>query len=219
MVQFNLLPDVKIEYIKAQRTRRMVMSVSILASAVALGIFLILLLTVAVWQRKTISDLSGDIKAESSKLQNTPSLNKILTIQSQLGSLDQLHSQKPAAERAFGFLSQVTPSEASISDYNVDFTAGTMTISGSAGNLDTINTFTDGLKFTKYSVGDSDEKKNAFSEVVLTTFSRTANAATYTIDLKFDPVIFSNTEQVTLSVPNMVTTRSIIEKPLFTGGN
>lgn len=219
MIQFNLLPDVKIEYIKAQRVRRMVTGISILASAAALGIFLILLLTVAVWQRKTINDLSSDIKAESSKLQSTPSLNKILTIQGQLGSLDQLHSQKPAAERAFNFLSQVTPSEASISDYNVDFTAGTMTISGSAGNLDTINTFTDGLKFTKYTVGDSSEKKDAFSSVVLTAFSRTANAATYTIDLKFDPDIFNNTEQVTLSVPNMVTTRSIIEKPLFTGGN
>jgi hypothetical protein len=98
---------------------------------------------------------------------------------------------------------------------------GTMTITGSAGNLDTVNTFTDGLKFTKFTVDDGKDKQDAFSEVVLTTFSRTLNSATYTIDLKFDPVIFSNTQKVNLLVPNMVTTRSIIEQPkeLFTGGN
>lgn len=221
MIQFNLLPDVKVEYIKAQRIKRMVMSISLLASGVALGIFLILFLTVAVWQRKTINDLSGDIKTQSSKLQSTPSLAKILTIQSQLGSLDQLHGQKPAAERAFDFLSQVTPSDASISDYDVDFVGGQMTLSGNASNLDTINTFTDGLKFTKYTVDGSKDKKDAFSEVVLTTFSRAASAATYTITLKFDPIIFDNTQKVSLIVPNMVTTRSIIEQPteLFGGGN
>lgn len=268
MIQFNLLPDVKLEYIKAQRTKHFVVAISVLASAASLGLFIILVLTVNVWQSKTIKDLSGDIKTTSSELKSTKDLNKILTVQSQLGSLSTLHSQKPASQRLFGYLSQVTPAKATISDITADFTLNTLSITGKAPSLDVVNTFTDALKFTSYGQGavkgvwtdgtsyktneavshgrdiyvattdneasDNTEPgvgsdwqsnwkvaPNAFSGVVLSSFGRTEDGASYTITLSFDPAIFSNENAVSLLVPNIVTTRSIVEQPsvLFDGSN
>lgn len=213
MIQFNLLPDVKLEYIKAQRTKRFVTAISLLASGASLFIFAVLALTVNVWQAKTINDLSDDINATSNQLRATPDLNKILTVQSQLNSLDDLHGQKPAVKRLFGYLSQVTPTEATIGDMTADYAANTMSISGRAPTLDAVNTFTDGLKFTKYQLEGSTETVVAFSDVVLSSFGRSEDGASYTIDLAFDPVIFDNTQDVELLVPSIVTTRSITEKP------
>ena len=62
MIQFNLLPDVKLEYIKAKRTKRSVMLVSIIATGVALGISIMLFLTVSVLQKQHINNLNNDIQ-------------------------------------------------------------------------------------------------------------------------------------------------------------
>lgn len=213
MTQFNLLPDVKLEYLRTQRLQRLVVSVSILAGAVALVVFLIMVLTVDVWQKKTISDLKGDIKTSSKQLQDTPGLNKILTIQNQLGALGSLHDAKPVTPRLFGFLSQVTPTDVTISNMSTDFTAYTMSISGDAPSLDAVNTFVDSLKFTKYTVTGSSDKTPAFSDVVLATFSRDNSGAKYNITLTYDPKIFSTASEVQLVVPDIISTRSVTEQP------
>ena len=221
MIQFNLLPDVKLEYIKTQRTKHFVVSTSVIAAIASIAVFAVLVLTVDVWQKKTIGDYSNDIKKTSDQLRSTPDLNKILTVQSQLGSLESLHDTKPAAARLFGYLSQVTPTKATISDITADFTANTLSITGDAPSLDVVNTFTDGLKFTKYQVGSTGDKTTAFSQVVLSSFGRSNEGATYTITLSFDSKIFSNSSDVKLLVPSITTTRSIIEQPsaLFDQGS
>lgn len=220
MIQFNLLPDVKLEYIKTERLKQLVVTVSFLASAAALALLIILVLTVDVWQKKSLSDLSNDIATSSKQLRSTPDLSKILTVQNQLGQLTTLHDQKYVDSRLFGYLSQVTPTQATISTMNTDNTQNTMSISGDAPSLDVVNTFVDGLKFTKYTVAGSTESQNAFSNVVLSTFGRSGEGASYTITLSFDPVIFSNANKVTLKVPDIVSTRSVIEQPsaLFNEG-
>lgn len=212
MIQFNLLPDVKLEYLKAQRTKRLVVSVSVLAGAAALALLLILLVVVDGLQKKNIHDLSADITSSSAKLRATPNLSKILTVQNQLGALTKLHDQKPSATRLFDFLGQMTPANVTISKLDADFTQNTLSISGAAPSLDEVNTFTDTLKFTTYQAGSATGAK-AFSSVVLSTFSRNDKDASYTITLAFDPAIFSNATDVQLTVPNIVTTRSTVEQP------
>jgi len=101
MIQFNLLPDVKIEYIKTRNRKRMMMLVSIITSAVCFGVFVLLFLFVRVNQVKYMSDLDKDIKSTTSKIQSTPDLDKILTIQSQLNSLPDLHAKKVVSSRPF----------------------------------------------------------------------------------------------------------------------
>lgn len=213
MIQFNLLPDVKLEYVKAQRTKRLVTSLCLLSSAAALSLMIVLILTVDVWQRKTINDLSGDIKTASDELKAVPDLDKILTVQGQLNVINGLHDSKPAATRVFGFLSQVTPKNATLNEVTLDYVNNTITISGNAPSLDVVNQFTDSLKFTKYTLASSDQSENAFSGVVLSDFSRNSEDAGYTIDATFNSDIFSNTEQVKLKVPSLITTRSVTEQP------
>ena len=186
MIQFNLLPDVKLEYLRTRRTKRMVISGSLLLSAIALVIFLLLLFTVDVFQKKNMNDLNRDIKTYSTQLQGTTDINKILTIQNQLSVLPSLHDQKAAASRTFGYIQQLTPNNATISNLKLDYTQNAVTITGAAPSLDVVNTFTDTLKFTKYSTTDqSVTGKPAFTNVVLSSFSRDSTNASYTITAAF----------------------------------
>jgi hypothetical protein len=184
--------------------------------AIVTSVIIIVGLVSAVFgvQRKTIADLSRDIDSVASELQGTPDLTKMLTVQNQLNSLPELHEGKPMASRIFEYITQSTPADASISRLLVDFSAQGMTISGSAASLGTVNTFADTLKFATYHVSSNpQEEVPAFSNVVLATFDRDSEDASYTITLTFDPVIFSEAEEVTLTVPNKITTRSQTEQP------
>ena len=200
MIQFNLLPSVKQEYIKTQRVKRLVVSASFIASAAAFAILVIALFSVYIVQHKAISDLNDDVTKYSSTLKNTPHISDILTVQSQLNSLSTLNGQKPVASRLFSYLAQLTPTQATISDLHLDFTSKALSISGNAPNFEVINTFVDGLKFTNYSVTGSSATKAAFSSVVTSSFSRSAKSATYTITMTFDPVIFDVADDVVLTV-------------------
>lgn len=202
MIQFNLLPDVKQEYIRAERMKHLMVSVSLVASAGALVLLVVAFSSVYIAQKKIISDLNDSITSSSRKLKDEPNISDILTVQSQLGSLDTLNNQKPVASRMFGYLSQVTPTQTTISDIRTDFTQSTMNISGNSPSLDAVNTFVDSLKFTNYTVKGASDVKPAFSSVVLANFSRSATSATYSIALSFDPAIFSVTGDVTLLVGN-----------------
>ena len=218
MIELNLLPDVKLEFIKAQRSRRLVLIVSVMVSVLSIAL-LAGLLSVDALQKKHLSDLSRNITSESSKLQNEPQINKILTVQNQLESLTALHAGKPAASRLFDYLNQVTPAAVSITSLNVDFTQQTATITGTSDALSTVNKYVDTLKFTTYTTKDNPTATKAFSNIVLSSFgintstTDSTQAATYTITLSYDKTIFDITQDVTLTVPSLVTTRVQLAQP------
>lgn len=213
MIQFNLLPDIKLEYIRTKRSKRLIILGSVLASAAALLILVLLLLIVDGIQKKHLNDLNKDVSTMTHQLQNTPDLSKVLTVQNQLKNLPALHDKKPVATRLAGYLGQITPAQISISQLEVDFTGSTIHIIGAANSLGTVNTFIDTMKFTTYSVGDSTNSQKAFSEIVLSSFGRDDKGASYEINLKFDPLIFDSKSDVKLNVPKQITTRSETEKP------
>lgn len=217
MIQLNLLPDVKLEYIKAQRSRRLVLSVSVIVSLIAVAL-LVVLFSYDLLQKKHISDLSKDINNESSQLQNEPNINDILTVQNQLASLSQLHAQKPSASSTFNYLNELTPVNVDITDFTVDFTKQTFVITGTANALSDVNQYVDTLKLTTYTTNQNSTPTKAFSNVVLTNFGLTSTStggkpASYTISLSYDPNIFNITYQVTLSVPSTTTTRLETQQP------
>lgn len=214
MIQFNLLPDVKLEYLRARRNKRLVVGGSMVVIAASLFVLLLLASIIYGVQKKSLHDLNNDIGRYTQQLKSTPDLNKILTVQNQLGVLTSLHDQKAVASRLFPYLTQVTPKAASISQLNVDFSQDTISITGSANSLDVVNTYADTLKFTTYKTPDSsDSSKNAFSKVVLSQFSRSNTGATYTITASFDPAIFNSNATTDLSVPHIISTRSATEQP------
>lgn len=223
MTQFNLLPDVKLDYIRSQRVKQMVVGAAVITGAVSLFILIIMFLVVNVFQKKYISDMNKDIKNSTYQLNQIPDLDKVLTIQNQLNSLPALHNSRPVVSRLNTYLGQIVPAQIDISSLNVDFDQHTMIITGSTNSLITVNTFVDTLKFTTYTVAGSnnDNNNSAFDPVVLTSFSADAtttnkNKATYTITLSYNPAIFDSQQDVKLIVPpGKITTRSETEKPLF----
>lgn len=211
MVQFNLLPDVKLEFVKTQRTKHLLTMISVVVSIVALTVLLLSFVSVDVVQKKSLSDLDRDITKYSGQLKSVNDLDKILTVQNQLNTLETLHQQKPVASRLFKYISQVTPGGAGLNKLSVDFTGNTMTIGGSAGSLDVVSTYTNTLKATTYTIGASKDAPatpsvHAFSSVVLSTFGRDTNGATFTITCSFDPAIFNTSNNVTLVVPQTAQT-------------
>jgi len=213
MIQFNLLPDVKVEYMKARQSKRMVLLVASGLAGFSFLIFVALFLAVNVFQTKHISDLNKDIKNYTAQIKAIPDLDKILTVQNQLGSLTTLHGQKPATSRLMDYLGQLTPAQATISSVKLDYATNTLSLSGSADALSTVNKYVDTLKFTTYTADGSASAPKAFSSVVLSGFSTSDKGVTYQITLTFDPVIFDNTKQIKLTTPKIISTRSETEKP------
>lgn len=211
MIQFNLLPNVKQDFIKARRAKRFVLLIAMGASGIALGVLIMLFLAVNVLQRQHLSNLNKDIERDSETLESREDINKILTVQNQLKSLPALHDAKPATTRLGPYLQQIVPSKVSVAKMDIDFSLNTLTFSGSADSLETVNRFVDTLKFTE---SEADGNKTpAFAEVVLSSFSRADQGANYQINLKFDPAIFDHNKQVALVVPSIISSRSETEKP------
>jgi len=217
MIQLNLLPDVKLAFIKARRTKYLVLMSAIVAAGISLAIMIVLLLAVNVLQKNHLSRVNDDIKKHTGELQKTPNLSKILTVQNQLKSLPGLYSQSPVTSRLFGYLSQIVPAQVNITGLDVDFVLHTIQFTGNADTLDTVNVFADTLKFTTFSTQKDSSKtdaKNAFSDVVLNGFARNTTNATYTIKANFDQTIFNIAESPQLTVPpNKITTRSQTDQP------
>lgn len=238
MIQFNLLPDVKLEYIKATYKRRIITLFCLITAGAFLTIFVLMFLFVRVNQTSSLKDLDKDINTKVETLRNdNKDLDKVLTIQNQLNSLPALHDKKVISSRVFDYLQQVTPNQAKISSVEIDLEAKQVKIKGVADNLQIANKFIDTLKFTEFETkGDTQIKDKAFTSVVLNNFkldNETADAAnaaaqtvSYEITFVYHEAIFANTAKdgkplnndVTLIVPKIITTRSEIAKPssLFT---
>lgn len=221
MIQFNLLPDIKLEYIRARRSKRFLVLVSVLAGATAVTILTLLFLVVGVFQKKHLSDLNNDAKKYSQQLKSIPSLDKVLTVQNQLRYLPGLHDQKPVAAKVFDYISKVTPVNVSIAKLDVDFTSNTIKITGAADSIRSVNTFIDTLKFTDYKINTLPAPTKAFKDVVLASFGRDDKGASYQVNLGYDPAIFNGRyaglaaggDELQLQVPQQITTRSETEKP------
>jgi Tfp pilus assembly protein PilN len=205
MIQFNLLPDVKQEYLKARRTRQLVVLVSFGVTAFALAVLVLLFVTVKLVQQKSMSDADADISSYSKQLKAIPDIDNILTVQNQLNTLTSLHDAKVVSSRTFNYLQQLTPSTVSLSSVAVDYTANTLTLTGKATALDQVNVYADTLKQTTFTTTASTTAQPAFTSVVLSSFSRDDKGAQYTLTMSFVPDIFSNASDVKLTVPNIKT--------------
>lgn len=109
MIEINLIPDVKLELLKARKQRRMVISAAILIS-IAAGAVVVLLASYA-FGVQTVADTLADngIKDESQKLSKVKDLSKTLTIQNQLEQLSRSQSDKNITSRLFDIISVTVP--------------------------------------------------------------------------------------------------------------
>ena len=211
MIQFNLLPDVKKEYIRVKRQKHLLMTVSLVSAAAALVVTGLLFSYVQFGQKSHIDDLTADVNAEISAINSIEDFNQILTIQNQLNALPELHQSKPETSRIFAYLNQITPTDVRISGVNLDILNQQLTIEGTADDLVAINRYIDTIKFSTYTTSDLEDGSPFYD--VLSELNRSEDSASYQLSMFFEPIIFDNTVEVTLAVPDQVTTRSVTERP------
>ena len=137
MIEINLVPDVKQELIKAQRVRASVISVSILAGMVAVGVVVLLAIWVFGVQTARGVILDNTITSEHETLANVEDVNDTLTIQNQLSKISEMHDNKTITSRVFDVLTTINPSEpndVSITNLTLDLANSTITIEAQASN-------------------------------------------------------------------------------------
>src|SRR5438552_6596147 len=104
VIQLNLLPDIKKEFVNAQKTRALVISSSIIVTLAAIGLSILLFVYVTFLQQFQITLATSDIKSKEQQLNGITDLGKYLTIQNQLASLPDLHANKGIYSRLLNFL-------------------------------------------------------------------------------------------------------------------
>lgn len=218
MIQLNLLPTIKAEYVKAERTKRTVVVLSVIVSITTLGIVGLLASVAYGAQALQLNNLNDEIQKSSSELNQVQDLDKILTIQNQLNALTPLHDAKPVMSRLFTYIQQTTPESVSIDTLKVSNADLTWNIEGKAPSFELINKYVDTLKFTEIEQADPNaEKIYAYKEVVLSDFAKSTGGDpgyTYTISLKFNDQLFSSASpDIKLVVPAITTTRSQTQLP------
>lgn len=215
MIELNLLPDVKKEFIKAQRTRNTVISSSIIIT-IGAGILTALLVSyVYVAQPLLISAQTSNIKKSADTLKAIPDIDKYLTVQNQLNNLDKLHDGLYVYSRAFTYLQQLNPSapnNVAFSTVTFDKELKTLEIQGVARNFQGLNVFKNTLENASlsYKTGDTQSTIPLFDQVVLQEASlasvNNVAVANFKFQLTYPDVAFLNTStDVKLSVPSLTT--------------
>ena len=137
MIEINLIPDVKLELLKARRQRKTVISISILVAMASLGV--VVLLGLYTFGGQTLANAIADdsIKNESKKLNEVEDLSKTLTIQNQLTTLQKQHGEKNITSRLFDIISTTVPqgeNKVSVSRIALDSEENTISLEGEAAN-------------------------------------------------------------------------------------
>ena len=109
MIQINLVPDVKQELLRAQTQRNFIISIAVLLS-IGAGI-VILLVAGYVYGAQTLlmATSNKSIDTEYAKLSAVKDLDKMLTIQNQLGQVSSLNKDKRITSRMYDMLNVVVP--------------------------------------------------------------------------------------------------------------
>lgn len=153
MIQINLVPDIKQEYLKAQRTRNMAISISILAGLAAVAVVVILGLILG-GQYVLDAQAKGRIESEYKKLSSVEDLSEILTIQNQLTVLPEQHLMSTRDSRLFVVINAINPAEpdsVTFSSVKLDPASKIVTLEGSAaGGYPAVEALKKTIESTKF---------------------------------------------------------------------
>lgn len=131
MIQVNLVPDVKLELIRAQRHRNWVVSVAVISMLASVAIVVILGLVIG-GQALASGSVSKKIETADRKFQGMEDVDKTVTIQNQLASIQSTHDQKAMTSRIFDLLAEAsakgTDNSVSLTSFSVDTISKTVSL-------------------------------------------------------------------------------------------
>lgn len=233
MIQLNLLPDIKKEYLRAQRIRNLVVSVSIIV-AIASGAVVLVLSGILGGQAIQKNVLNGSIEDNYGKINNAKendNLNNYLTIQNQLGNINELKAEQPTYSRLLDYLRQLIPDQqdftVSLSSVSVDGAGNTITISGTTPTFKSLAVYENILSTVRfsYSVAPQDnnsadnpvETERLFASVIaqgsLSQDESSGARVNFTIDLVYNPLAFDTNSIIEPRLQNDIFEGVTMENP------
>lgn len=144
MIEINLIPDVKMELIKAQKMRSLVISVAIFISIVAVAIVVLMALYVFAGQGLRNGLANDSIDKKGKELFAVQDLSEILTVQNQLKNISALSNDRQINSRVFRMLEAIVPTgenAAKISQLSIDKETSTITLIGHTASFDSMEIF------------------------------------------------------------------------------
>jgi len=198
MIEVNLIPDVKQEYIRAQRMRSMVVSGSIFAMIGAAGLVVVL---GGFLGMQKVAEVVQDrnIEKEYAALRGTKNIGDLLTIQNQLSKIPDVNKNKVVSSRLFDVMTAINPlppNDIRMSSVSLNPSKNTITIEGSAaGSFTATDILTKTI--TKTSIETDATTKPLAGEVTLsdTNYGQDANGAKvlrFKLSFKYPKELFSN---------------------------
>ena len=198
MIQINLLPDVKQEYLRAQQTKQLVIVLSVVASILSMTLLVLLFLYVQLVQPRHRANVQRDIDSGITELKSKQDAVKIVTVQGVLEQLPALQDKKMITSSVFGYLTSFTPKAISYNEVKLDLASNTLTLTGQAQALEQTNELANNLKsatFT-YTSGDSQQSIQPFSKVVFASLGKSEQSSggkdvAFQLTIAIDPVMFN----------------------------
>lgn len=197
MIEINLLPSVKREYLKAQQMKHAVVVGSVLISLLALAIMGLLYGYVQVVQPRHQKNVQTDIDSALSDSAKKEDAVKVVTVQGALEQLPNLQDKKMITSNMFTYLKEFTPRDVSYSSIKLDLTESTIVLQGTATNFEQANVLANNLKSAKFTFDKSEQKQtiSPFTEVVFNGLTKSEVAqdnknVTFQITFRVDQTIF-----------------------------
>lgn len=190
MISINLLPDVKKDLLKVRRERNMVVSISIIAVGISVGILAIL----GIWMGSLAvikASAEGRIKQAESTIEAAKSndqLDRYLTIQNQLAQIDGLKSTQPIYSRIMDYLIQLNPAYPNnvllssvqlISSSSAENETGeiTMTMDGTVSNFASLDVYKNTLVNAQIIYESKDEAASTSSDITVVESNSNSNTS------------------------------------------
>jgi hypothetical protein len=204
MIQINLIPDIKKEYLHAKHMRNTAISVAILAGLATAGLVVALVLFLGVqFGRDALAD--NTIKNEYAALNETEDLSNLVTIQNQLEVISNQHAEKTIHSRLFALLQAVNspaPNNVRFTSVKIDADENVISIEGIApGRYPTVEALKKTLLNSKFEYKERGEdtantvplvEKVVVGESSFAEDSTGARVLRFAIEVVHEEKLFSN---------------------------
>ena len=231
MIELNLLPDIKQEFVHAKRQKRLVIVFMILISLGSIVVVVLLGLYSYAAQPVRQNFADGDIKKLSKELEGKKNLVRDLTIQNQITSINELHAGKVVYGRLFDYLKTLNPEQPNnVSISKVTATTldgkGAILLEASAKDYQAVAVFKDTLQNAMVQYKDPETGKTvkthlfmeppAISDTGIGQDSKGNQVASFKVALVYEPNAFAWTiHNPKVTVPNKKTNQSASNVSLF----
>jgi Tfp pilus assembly protein PilN len=209
MISMNLLPDSKMDRLKAQRRQRVIGASSTLAIAVGIGLP-VLLIILWLGQKGLIRLTQNSIDEKIRQLQQVEKLDEILTVQRQLNSLTSVEEQRLYYTTVTNLLPKLMPRSASLASIEMG-EGNTIILHGTANSVASINDFVNILDNTDL-VKDG-VTSELFTNVVLRQVQPTDKGASFEINASFDAQLLARKLGGEIRVGDRVVVPFVAEPP------